>query len=67
MEPKSVNSMIQKGVSEKTLQAINTTECITPSSPRMSVFDRLEVILEPTGCFKEKDDYSLYLFSPNNR
>lgn len=67
IEPKSVNSLSEKGMVEKILPSINMSECITNTSPRLSVFDRLEVILEPTGCFKEKDDYSLYLFSPNNR
>lgn len=66
-EPKSINSLSEKGVGEKMLPSINMSECISRSSPRLGVFDRLEVFLEPTGCFKEKDDYSLYLFSPTNR
>lgn len=67
IEPKSINSLNEKGITEKILPSVNIAECVTPASPRLSVFEKLEVIFEPTGCFKEKDDYSLYLFSPNNR
>lgn len=67
VELKSVNSLNDKNVTERSLPQIKLTECASRFSPRLSVFNRLEMLLEPTGCLKEKDDYSLYLFSPNNR
>ncbi|XP_023310380.1 voltage-dependent T-type calcium channel subunit alpha-1H [Anoplophora glabripennis] len=67
IELKSVNSLNDKNVTERSLPQIKLTECTSRFSPRLSVFNRLEMFLEPTGCLKEKDDYSLYLFSPNNR
>lgn len=62
-----VNNLNDNGVTERVLPQISMSECIVGSSPRLSVIERLEMILEPTGCIKGKDDYSLYLFSPENR
>ncbi|KAJ8971627.1 hypothetical protein NQ314_000610, partial [Rhamnusium bicolor] len=67
IELKSVNSLNDKSVTERSLPQIKLEECVPRFSPRLSVFNRLEMIFEPTGCLKEKDDYSLYLFSPKNR
>lgn len=63
---KSINNLNEKAA-ERILPQINIDECRPRYSPRLSVFNRLEMILEPTGCLKEKDDYSLYIFAPNNR
>ncbi|CAH1136170.1 unnamed protein product [Ceutorhynchus assimilis] len=34
--------------------------------PRLSTIERLEMWLEPYVCIKGKDEYSLYLFAPDN-
>lgn len=40
----------------------------TMTSPRLSIIDRLEMFVEPhLTCFRGRDDYSLYLFAPDNR
>lgn len=36
-------------------------------SPRFSILRRVRLMFESGGCFKDKDDYSLYLFAPDNR
>jgi len=40
----------------------------TMTSPRLSIIERVEMFLEPhLTCFRGRDDYSLYLFAPDNR
>lgn len=37
------------------------------TSQRTNKFKKLLLMLEPKGCMKERDEYALYIFSPNNR
>ncbi|XP_074036001.1 voltage-dependent T-type calcium channel subunit alpha-1G isoform X2 [Leptinotarsa decemlineata] len=66
-EMKSVNSLNDKTVNDKVLPQIHTEESAARTSPRLSVFNRLKIMLETTGCVKGKDEYSLYIFAPDNR
>ncbi|XP_049817444.1 voltage-dependent T-type calcium channel subunit alpha-1H-like isoform X2 [Aethina tumida] len=67
IELKTINSLNDK--TERALPRINMEECVASQilRPRLSLLNRLVMMAEPTGCFKEKEDYSMYLFSPNNR
>ncbi|CAH0564653.1 unnamed protein product [Brassicogethes aeneus] len=68
IELKTINSLNDKTVSERVLPRINMDECLTTETiqPRLSWFNKLIMLAEPTGCLKEKDEYSLYVFSTNN-
>ncbi|XP_064071851.1 voltage-dependent T-type calcium channel subunit alpha-1G-like isoform X2 [Vanessa tameamea] len=48
---------------------INNNICIFSSrfDRRQFRFKDLFRFMEPTGCLKEKEDYSLYIFAPNNK
>lgn len=39
----------------------------TTRSPRFTIMRRFQFMFEPGGCLKDKDDYSLYLFAPENK
>ncbi|XP_066152994.1 voltage-dependent T-type calcium channel subunit alpha-1G-like isoform X2 [Euwallacea fornicatus] len=69
IENKPLNNLKDNSLIDTTLSnQIKLEESVTPSSPRLSIIDRVEMIIEPKiGCFKGKDEYSLYLFSPKNR
>lgn len=43
----------------------NNNEC--QSTTRINGLKKLLMMLEPTGCMKERDDFSLYIFASNNR
>ncbi|CAH2106214.1 unnamed protein product [Euphydryas editha] len=49
--------------------SINNNICIFSSrfDRRQFRFKDLFRFMEPTGCLKEKEDYSLYIFAPNNK
>ncbi|CAG9584805.1 unnamed protein product [Danaus chrysippus] len=49
--------------------AINNSVCIFSSrfDRRRFHFKDLFRFMEPTGCLKEKEDYSLYIFAPDNK
>ncbi|XP_052740095.1 voltage-dependent T-type calcium channel subunit alpha-1G [Bicyclus anynana] len=49
--------------------AINNSVCIFSSrfDRRRFRFKDLFRFMEPTGCLKEKEDYSLYIFAPDNK
>lgn len=48
---------------------INSNVCILSSrfDRRTFRFKDLFRFMEPTGCLKEKEDYSLYIFAPDNK
>ncbi|CAH1116001.1 unnamed protein product [Phaedon cochleariae] len=62
IKEKSVNSLNDKTSGEK-----NYEDHVSRTSPRLSVISRLGMIFEPTGCIRGKDEYSLYLFPPDNK
>ncbi|ENN71071.1 hypothetical protein YQE_12005, partial [Dendroctonus ponderosae] len=65
IELKPLNNLKENIITETTLpHQIKLDESIISASPRLSIVDRVE--MRVAGCFKEKDDYSLYLFSPEN-
>lgn len=37
------------------------------ASQKSSKLRKLLLLLEPKGCLKERDEYALYIFPPNNR
>nr|XP_015838484.1 PREDICTED: voltage-dependent T-type calcium channel subunit alpha-1G isoform X2 [Tribolium castaneum] len=67
-EPKSVNSLNDKTLPERTLPKIKMEDCIPTEEPeRTSGIKKLIRICEPTGCLKEREDFSLYIFPHENR
>ncbi|XP_017770530.1 PREDICTED: voltage-dependent T-type calcium channel subunit alpha-1H isoform X4 [Nicrophorus vespilloides] len=63
-EAKSVNVLQE----EKVLPPVKMDEIVeNPPEPELNKLRRLLIYLEPKGCMKERDDYSLYIFTPNNR
>ncbi|XP_060523337.1 voltage-dependent T-type calcium channel subunit alpha-1H-like isoform X2 [Cylas formicarius] len=70
IELRPVNNLKDNSLTERTLPQIKLDDggqTTTTSSPRLTVLNRIEALLEPTGCLKGRDDYSLYLFAPDNR
>lgn len=71
-EPKPpINSINEKAIVERALPRISMDENVTISetiqNQRTNKFKKLLLMLEPKGCMKERDEYALYIFSPNNR
>ncbi|XP_065163665.1 voltage-dependent T-type calcium channel subunit alpha-1H isoform X3 [Atheta coriaria] len=70
---KSINEAHEKPDPEKALPVICMEECAEgarlSTSPPANVnrIKRVLNYLEPKGCMKERDDYSLYVFAPANR
>lgn len=65
-QPKSINTI--KDASEKSLPKINLEEYSTSAQPeKMSKLKNFMLMIEPKGYMKERDEFSLYLFPPNNR
>lgn len=54
---------------ESPLPKINEGESAPEESveENMNFMRRIFKSVEPKGCMKERDEFSLYLFSPNNR
>ncbi|XP_063917204.1 voltage-dependent T-type calcium channel subunit alpha-1G-like isoform X2 [Zophobas morio] len=71
VEPKSVNSLNDKTVPERSLPKIKMEDCIPTEQElprtRMSRIKNLLMMYEPAGCLKEREDYSLYIFPQENR
>ncbi|XP_030763174.1 voltage-dependent T-type calcium channel subunit alpha-1G-like isoform X1 [Sitophilus oryzae] len=66
IELKPLNNLKDNTLTETNLSQTKLDEASTHSSPRFSILNRLEMLLEPTGCLKGREEYSLYLFSPEN-
>ncbi|RZC35961.1 voltage-dependent T-type calcium channel subunit alpha-1G, partial [Asbolus verrucosus] len=68
-EPKSVNSLNDKSLPERALPKIKMDDCVSSEreSPRMNGIKKLLMLCEPTGCMKEREEYSLYIFPHENR
>lgn len=71
VEPKPpINSINEKAVAEKALPRISMDDTATitdATSQRTTKFKKLLLLLEPKGCMKGRDQFALYIFSPNNR
>lgn len=68
---KPLNNLNEKsGVAEKTLPQVKMDENIVITEHLTQNTNRLRKILmylEPKGCMKERDEYALYVFAPNNK
>ncbi|XP_068915162.1 voltage-dependent T-type calcium channel subunit alpha-1G-like [Tenebrio molitor] len=69
MEPKSVNSLNDKTLPERSLPKIKMEDCVATEheSPRINGIKKLLMLCEPTGCLKEREEFSLYIFPHENR
>ena len=61
-----------KGKSNEDFTAMENIEQIEQNSdntttPLTDVIPKVFYCFENTGCFKEREDYSLYLFTPDNK
>ncbi|XP_045772342.1 voltage-dependent T-type calcium channel subunit alpha-1G-like isoform X3 [Maniola jurtina] len=67
LRPNSQTLPFIKQINEEV--AINNNVCIFSSrfDRRRFRFKDLFRFMEPTGCLKEKEDYSLYIFAPDNK
>lgn len=70
VEPKSVNTFNDRE-NDKVLPRITLDECITLNESedrlRYSKIGKFLLMIEPKGCMKERDDFTLYIFPPHNR
>lgn len=71
IKQKPLNNVNEKtAVAEKTLPQVKMdeniviTEHLTQNTSRIR---KVLMYLEPKGCMKERDEYALYVFSPNNK
>lgn len=66
---KSCNLVENKG--ESPLPKINEKAPeeppVAPQSPSVTIMRKFLIFIEPKGFMKERDEFSLYLFTPNNR
>lgn len=71
IKSKPINNLNEKArVAEKALPQVKMDENIVISerlTENTNKLRQLLLFLEPKGCMKERDDYALYIFSPNNR
>ncbi|CAH2234985.1 jg18984 [Pararge aegeria aegeria] len=67
LKPNNQGLPLMKQINEEV--AINNNVCIFSSrfDRRRFRFKDLFRFMEPTGCLKEKEDYSLYIFAPDNK
>ncbi|KAF7265662.1 hypothetical protein GWI33_020746 [Rhynchophorus ferrugineus] len=66
IELKPLNNLKDNTLTDTNLSQMKLDETPAQASPRFSILHRLEMLLEPTGCLKGREEYSLYLFSPEN-
>lgn len=65
MRPKPINNL-----NEKALPQVKMDENIAISEHHPQSVNRIRKVLmflEPKGCMKERDEFALYIFSPNNK
>ncbi|KAK9701208.1 Ion transport protein [Popillia japonica] len=70
VEPKSVNTLNEKSETERSLPRIRLEDCISTSEnpeERTSKLKQFLIMMEPKGCMKEREEFSLYIFPPTNR
>ncbi|KAI4456874.1 voltage-gated cation channel calcium and sodium [Holotrichia oblita] len=70
VEPKSVNTLNEKSETERSLPRIKLEDCISTSENTEQPTSKLKqflIMMEPKGCMKEREEFSLYIFPPNNR
>nr|XP_022916967.1 voltage-dependent T-type calcium channel subunit alpha-1G-like isoform X2 [Onthophagus taurus] len=67
-EPKSINTLNFEKQEEKVLPRIKLDECETVEPEiKTTKLKKFLMMIEPKGCMKERDEFSLYIFPPNNR
>lgn len=69
MDEKSYSNY-RRSIGDKALPRIKMDENVVITEhvlPRVTGFRKVLLFLEPKGCMKERDDYALYIFPPNNK
>ncbi|XP_025832292.1 voltage-dependent T-type calcium channel subunit alpha-1G-like, partial [Agrilus planipennis] len=65
-EPKAINTF-KRTFLDKSLPKINFEEVTAKAEQKVSRIKQFLLMVEPKGCMKEREEFSLYIFPPNNR